>query len=372
MTTIRARPGTAGNLFRALLLLGALAGLTLLALDQRPWERLWSALAPYEIVVASERLTVTPATAREMVRRSQVHASAGSREAQERVRALLSAELDPMFAELSARIPDYADWYFSVSGEYARMLMPVLQWIGVRDGDYLADRALALVFGGEGFDRELAAIDARAQSSLAGHVQDLHARWLQNLMELAANGQVSAPGPAPVEQWSLDALAAEISGHGGSEFLQRVSTSTAAAGGAGLAAPALARLLVQPAGAALTASAVAAKGAGHGAAKVGAAGATALGCAATGPAALPCALAIGGASWVAADWALLSVDEWRHRDALIADWEQRLEGLRAELEAAMLERYVDAITAWHGAMQLEIERSFSPIESVRISAPGQT
>ncbi|AHF00126.1 hypothetical protein [Thioalkalivibrio paradoxus] len=372
MTAISVHMGTAGNLFRALLLIAALAGLMVLALDPRPWERLGSALAPFEILVASERLTVTPATAREMVRQSQAHATAGSTEAEARVRALLAAELDPLFAELSARIPDYADWYFSVSGEYARMLMPVLQRIGVRDGDYLADRALTLVFGGEAFDRELTAIDARAQSVLAGHVQALHARWLQDLMELAANGQPPARERAPAEQLSLDALATEISGHGSSEFLQRISTSTAAAGGAGVTAPALARLLVQPGGAALTASAAAAKGAGRGAAKAGAAGATALGCAATGPAALPCALAVGGASWLAADWALLSVDEWRYRDALIADWERRLEGLRADLEAAMLERYLDAIAAWRGAMHLEIERSFSPIESVRSSAGGRT
>jgi hypothetical protein len=68
---------------------------------------------------------------------------------------------------------------------------------------------------------------------------------------------------------------------------------------------------------------------------------------------------------VAADWALLSVDEWRHRDALIADWEQRLDLVRMELEAALVAHYAEAIKVWRDGMNIEVERTFSPLESIR-------
>jgi len=362
MTTEAAHPSLAGNAFRALLLLSVLGVLAALAIDQRLLDRFTAPQPSYEITLEGQRFRVDGGTAEAMVRQASGRADLGSARAQLAVSELLERELDSVFGDLSARVPEYADWYFSLKGEYARLSMLILQRIGPQDRDYLWERAEALIFNDGEFADRLTAIENLVEGRLGVHAREQQTAWMADLLRLVAPGhEAVATGPAPVATLSLDDLAAEIGGHGSSEFLTRISASSAGAGSAGLAAPILARMGARPVAAAVAGSTLAAKGAGRGAARAGTAGASALGCAATGPAALACAVLVGGTAWVAADWALLSLDEWRHREALIADWEQRLSKLRAELEEVLNANYAKAIEAWRQGMETEVERTFSPL-----------
>jgi hypothetical protein len=366
MTTHATHQGLAGNAARLFVLLAALGLLAALAVDQRPWERLLFPERGFGIVLDGRHFRVDSGTAEAIGRQSRIQADLGSERAADRVRELLAGELDGIFAELKGRVPDYADWYFSLTGEYTRLSMLILQRVGWQAGDQLWERTEDLIFGGDEFAERLAAVEGRAAAQLTVLALEQRAAWLAELLQLLAPGsdKVEALG-TPVAVLALDDLAAEFGGHGRSEFLTRVSASAAGAGSAGMAAPLLARMAARPAVAAIAGGGLAAKGASRGAARAGTTGASVLGCAAAGPAAVACAVLVGGAAWVAADWALLSVDEWRHRDALIADWEQRLDLVRMELEAALVAHYAEAIKVWRDGMNIEVERTFSPLESIR-------
>ena len=364
MTTEAAHPSLVGNAFRALFLLSVLGALVALAVDQRLLDRFMVSHPGYEITLEGQSFRVDGGAAEAMVRQAGGRADLGSARARLAVSELLERELDIVFGDLKARVPKYADWYFSLKGEYARLSMLILQRIGPQDRDYLWEQAEALIFNDGEFADRLASIENLVEGRLGVYAREQQAAWMEDLLQLLAQGhEAVATGPAPVATLSLDDLAAEFGGYGSSEFLTRISASSAGAGSAGLAAPIVARMAARPVAAAVAGRTLAARSAGRGAARAGTAGASALGCAAAGPAALACAVLVGGTAWVAADWALLSVDEWRHREGLIADWEQRLLSLRSELEEVLITHYAQAIDAWRQGMETEVERTFSPLHS---------
>ena len=370
MSTYTERRGIAGNAARLVGLLLALALLTALVLDQRPWDRLLGGDAPVGIVIEGQRFQLEAGDAGIIGQRAAERANQGAASAHDATARLVAQELDALFASMSARLPEYADWYFSLKGEYARLSFLLLRWGGLAAADPLVDATMELIFGGEELADRLAVIERDVEGMLGAHASELRTRWLEELLAVAREPKPARAGSPPATVLLLDDLAGEFAGHGSSEFLTRLSASSAGAVSAGAAAPLVARLALRSSTAAAGGRVLALKGAGRGAAKAGTAGASALGCAAAGPAAWACALAVGSAAWLGTDWALLTVDEWRNRDALIADWEERLALLRVELEETLLARYGQAIEVWHEGMRLEVERSFSPLDSLRgVQAP---
>jgi hypothetical protein len=238
MTTHATHQGLAGNAARLFVLLAALGLLAALAVDQRPWERLLFPERGFGIVLDGRHFRVDSGTAEAIGRQSRIQADLGSERAADRVRELLAGELDGIFAELKGRVPDYADWYFSLTGEYTRLSMLILQRVGWQAGDQLWERTEDLIFGGDEFAERLAAVEGRAAAQLTVLALEQRAAWLAELLQLLAPGsdKVEALG-TPVAVLALDDLAAEFGGHGRSEFLTRVSASAAGAGSAGIAAP---------------------------------------------------------------------------------------------------------------------------------------
>jgi hypothetical protein len=365
MSTHAERRGIAGNAARLAGLLLALTLLTALVLDQRPWDRLLGGDARVGIVVEGQRFQLDAGDAGIIGQRAAERANQGAASASDATARLVAEELDALFASMSARLPGYADWYFSLKGEYARLSFLLLRWAGLATADPLVDRTIELIFGGEELAERLTVIERGVESMLVAHASELRTRWLEELLAFAREPRPALAASAPATVLLLDDLAGEFAGHGSSEFLTRLSASSAGAVSAGAAVPLVARLALRSSTAAVGGGALALKGVGRGAAKAGTAGASAVGCAAAGPAAWACALAVGSAAWLGTDWALLTVDEWRNRDALIAGWEARMVLLRAELEETLLSRYGQAIEAWHEGMRLEVERSFSPLDSLR-------
>lgn len=364
------RRGMAGNAARLTGLLLALALLTALVIDQRPWDRLLGGDTRVGIVIEGQRFQLEAGDAGMVGQRAAERANHGAASAHDATARLVAKELDALFASMSSRVPDYADWYFSLKGEYARLSFLLLRWGGLATADPLVDRKMELIFGGEELAERLTVIEGAVEGMLVAHASELRTRWLEELLAFAREPKPARAGGQPAALLLLDDLAGEFAGHGSGEFLTRLSASSAGAVSAGAAAPLVARLALRSSTAAAGSGGLALKGAARGAAKAGTAGASALGCAAAGPAAWACALAVGSAAWLGTDWVLLTVDEWRNRDALIADWEERLVLLRAELEETLLTHYGQAIEAWHEGMRLEVERSFSPLDSLRgVRAP---
>lgn len=368
MSTVVVRRGLGGNVGRLVVLLAGLALLTVLVVDHRPWDRLLAAGPSVGIVVDGQRFQVDAGSAERMGQRAVERTEAGISEASDAAARLVANELDALFSTMSSGLEDYADWYFSLRGEYTRLALLVLRWGGLTSGDPVADRALEQVLGGAALAERLTALERKVDRMLAAHAQALHSRWLEDLLTFARQTEADSGARMSETVLLLDDLALEFAGHGSSEFLNRLSASSAGAASAGVAAPLVARLALRSSVTAAGSGALALKGAGRGAAKAGSAGAAALGCAATGPAAWACALAVGGAAWLTADWALLAVDEARNRDALLTEWDARLALLRLELETALLAHYAQAIEAWHQGLRLEVERTFSPLDSLRAAA----
>jgi hypothetical protein len=365
MSTPAIQPGIVGNAARLVGLLLALALLTVLVVDQRPWDRLFAAEPRVGIVFDGQRFQLDAGDAGIVAQRAAEHAHRGAASANDAMTRLVTAELDALFASLSERLPDYADWYFSLKGEYARLSLLLLRWGGLATADPMVDKAAELVFGGEESAARLAAIEQSVQGMLAGHASELQNTWVEELLNLAREPEPARAGSTTATVLLLDDLVGEFSGHGSSEFLARLSASSAGAASAGVAAPLVARLALRSPAVAAGRGTLTLKGAGRAAARAGTAGAGMLGCAAAGPAAWVCALGVGGAAWLATDWALITADEWRNRDELIAEWEERLVLLRTELEEDLLAHYGQAIEGWRESMRLEVERSFSPLDSLR-------
>jgi hypothetical protein len=246
--------------------------------------------------------------------------------------------------------------------------MLLLEQSGLSQGDYLASKTVAILFDGDDPAESLARVEGLVEGELVEHARELRAAWLAELIELAQGSSLATRRSAPDLALQLDALAGEFGGQGRSEFLARVSTGSASAAASGAVALGMARLGTRAGGAALAGSRASARIAGQGVVKLGAAGAGSLGCAAAGPAALGCVVLVATATWVTADWALLEIDERLHRDERIAGWEARLQQLRVEMEEDLIRHYQDAIVDWHDALEIEVERSFSPLAARR--SPG--
>ena len=360
--------GFAGNVARGFVALAGLTLLAVLALDSGLREAFLTPGVGYAVVLDGAQFRVDRETAERMAERSRARAALGRLEAERRIQTQVAGELDDLFAIAHQRLPELADWYFSVPGEYARLSMWVLAQSGLGGDDYLATKTMELLFAGKDPAESLARIDGLAAEGLAAHASELRAAWLADLIGIAQGSRLPTRRRAPDLALQLDALAAEFGGHGDSEFLARVSAGSASAAVSGAMALGIARLGTRAGAAALAGGRASTRIAGQGVGKLGTAGAGSLGCAAAGPAALGCVVLVATATWVAADWALLEMDEWQHRDERIAAWEARLQELRVEMEEDLLRYYRNAIAGWHDALEREVDRSFSPLAAPRTPA----
>jgi hypothetical protein len=248
----------------------------------------------------------------------------------------LDAELDPAFEGLIeatlARVPDYADWYYSLRGEYARLWEAAVGDLPAMMMEQLQARVFDAAGTAAGLERVGAGMDRLLETEVTAAGEQGLAR-LERLLRERARPVSGETGIEVAEAHRLDAQPfgrldpyLELSG-------QDIARQGVAAGaGAAVGAAALKKLGASSAaklGAKVAGSALA--GAGSGAA----AGAALCGASVIGaPLAAGCAL-VGGVvsgvgTWLLVDSAVLGAEEWLQRE----EFEQRLrEDLRHELEA---------------------------------------
>jgi hypothetical protein len=364
--SIERRGAPPGGLLAVLWLVAA-GGLLALVATQP--QRAWSPPPQVPVVLEGEHYRLGAAQVDWLQAFTQLHFSEGQAAARELLDRELGAGLDRAFAEVSERLPGFADWYYSLSGEYSRLTMAALAQLGLAHGDYIASHAAATLFPDEDWEQALAELDGRMTATLQVHHQRLRADWLGELSRRLAPYRVPAPlEPARDAAWSepmrLDGFIAQWVAEQQQAFRNRVRLSTAAGGGVA-AGTALWRGAAARAASA-SGRAIAARGAGRTAARAGAAASGGLAvCAASGPAAAGCALLAGAAAWLATDWALLTIDERLNRDDLIAALEAGLEQLQAQMHADVLAAF-DAVAAERqDQVAGVIEHDFVPAQAGR-------
>ncbi|MFN3984857.1 MAG: hypothetical protein ACK4KV_05180 [Rhodocyclaceae bacterium] len=301
---------------------------------------------------------------------SQLHLGATAARLSDAAASEIERELDAVFAAVAARLPAYADWYFSLRGEYARMAHWAVSAFGGEADDLAMRKARELVFEAAAFEMRLNEARARLDTRIAADVAAADRDLTEAILALIVREGRSLERPTDAPAWHVDALLAGWSGSEREAFASRLGASSAVAGGVALA-PLAMRMAARPA--VMAAARPAARAGTRTLARAGgAAGAGLLGCSATGPGALVCGALAGGAAWVGTDWMLLQADEWLNRDSLIAEWQAELDAERARLGAVLAERHAVALEGWRGARKMDIERAFSPIASVlgeRVSPP---
>jgi len=358
----RALPEAVG----VLLAVAACAALAWLAARVEPLG--WPAEPAVEVALGGERYRVGQDELRWLGSFSALHFEAGEEAARALVEEAIGARLDAAFARARAELPAFADWYYSLRGEYSRLAMAALSLVDLGDPDYVANRAAEMLFPEAAWERDLGELERVAAARLAAHDARVRAGWLAAVTERLAAHRVppplpaaAGPGASPIE---LGRLLESLAAREQEAFRTRVSLSTLAAAGAA-AGPA-----IWSAAAARRAAAggraAAARTLGRGAARAGsaAAGGAAF-CAPSGPAALACALVAGTAVWLGTDWALLELDEHFNRDELIAALDSSLADLETQIEQTLLDAYERLIAERYGEVRAAIGRTFVPAAAGR-------
>ncbi|MGJ8689694.1 MAG: hypothetical protein ACSHXZ_09255 [Gammaproteobacteria bacterium] len=283
--------------------------------------------------------------AAELVNREQVHTQ-------------ISVHLDSSFARVEERLPVFADWYYSLRGEYSRLAMAALSATSLADGDYVARRAAQLLFPEQIWESGLRALEVSSNESLLSSHQSTRREWLKQVQGRFNAQRVPAPidhlqGQLPV--LNLNALNQQLSA------LEEISAldnriALSSLGAAGLAGPALWRAVA--ARNALASSRVLASTGARGSARIASAAGGAVICAPGGPLAIACAAGAGIATWLATDWLLLQVDEAINRDDLIETMSTGLLDLRKGLEQELLTAYDARLAALQSASQEQILEGF--------------
>ncbi len=261
--------------------------------------------------------------------------------------AAIDREVERAFEPVYAAIPAYADWYYSLSGEYLRYAHALGGDLSV----YLTRRLEGALFQQSGADKLLEALPERLQADAARRLR----RAGEGLLADAA-AELGDRGEPPQEggeiRWELsgeipldDLASAELKPSRGVMERQLVSLGAGlgtgvlvAKGGASLLVKKMVAGIAGSKGFQLAASVLgklAAKSAAKGGGALAGIGAGTTLCAPGGAVALICGAGAGIATWVAVDMAALQLDEQLHRDQFEASLRQAVAREEAALKRSL-------------------------------------
>lgn len=340
-----------------------LASTTLLWLASQHEPRTWEDAAPLTLQLGEQRYQVDHDRLTRLERFTLEWLEAGDSEAQDHWQSRVDVELDTRFAELRDRIPEVADWYFSLGAEYMRLWLRGTQWLGNAEPDaptrMLRERLLPEAL----WDHALQDLATHVEWGLDEQQRQVRDAWRLELADRLADGRIPNPPPraggtSAVEIEHGHALHAALD-IDLERFDQRTGLAATAAAGTGLATPLIARA-VQARLAARATQAGLARSLG----RAGRAGAIGAGvCAWSGPFSLGCGITAGGATIVGVDWLLLRLDETRHREDLEQALNEALDALHAKTRLAWQQAIAERVEARHAATRTSLEHTFQPWKS---------
>lgn len=322
--------------------------------------RQWSQLPRQTVALEGEYYALNSRQLDGLAHFSTAHFAAGAERGREQVEVQIRAQVAASFAQVHERLPAFADWYYSLSGEYSRLAMAALSRTQLVEGDFVVRRMAGLLFPEPTWQAGMQQLEQDADSLLLAQRAATRASWLAQLAGMLAGQQLppalAAAQNAVAPAIPLDELLERLGALDVDVMLERriVLSSVAATGMAG-------RALWQVAvarNAAASARVVAAGGTRAGS-RLGGAATGALICAPSGPLALACAAGVLAATWVATDWLLLQVDEKLNRQQLLSRMEVGLNDLQAGLEGELLAAYEQRIAALQQVSAQQISATFS-------------
>lgn len=292
----------------------------------------------------------------------------------------IEEQLDAAFSPAHEKIPEFADWYYSLTAEYLRYAHA----IGGNITGYLQNQLLQRVFEPAQLESTIDGLLPAVNNSLDQLLSDSRQTISQQLQSMAVAHSIGDnPGAQGISsRLNLDSLL-DVQPDLNEQIINRQLISAVTATGAGIAAgKGLGALLVKKiltkiaaSKSFLAASGLLTKLAAKSAMKSGGAlGAAATGmviCSPTGPGALLCGVVAGVAAWVAVDAAIINLDEMLNREAFEADMHHVLKEQREKMSAAYTEVY-SVLLAEHfsklqrvGNQLLDPPATFVPAETVR-------
>ena len=302
--------------------------------------------------------------------------------AQSKLTTELDQGLKHIFAETERHIPAFADWYYSIAGEYTRLAYAVA---GNLPG-YLAQKIDELVFTPAGTARGIDNLSSTLKTTSAAAVVDAVQEVRNILIEVLLASGLPADRVHVTGEWNLggelgthleryvdwtpqDTARQAIATTAGAA----VATATAKKLGSAAVAKAAGKLAAKPA-AATTAKLAAKLGLNAASKAGGTAGATGTGaaagaalCAGTvagAPLSPGCAL-IGGAItgiafWLLVDKVVIEADEYLYRGDFEADLHSALVEQCTELRAELAGRYVEGTTSTLQRLRGNLEKELAP------------
>jgi len=296
------------------------------------------------------------------------------------IRQHIKQQLDDAFAPVHEKIPEFSDWYYSLTAEYMRYAHAISGNIT----GYLQDQMLQKVFEPAQLESAIDRLPTSINSSLNQLLSESKQTITRQFQSMAAAHSVQyQPGLMEISsQLSLDPLL-NIRPELNEQLINRQLISAVAATGMGVAvgkglgALVVKKSLTKTAASKsfLAASSLLAKLAAKSALKSGGTfGAAATGmviCSPTGPGALLCGVVAGIAAWVAVDAAIINLDEMLNREAFEADMHSVIREQQNKLLHAYSEAYSELLTVHFlklhqmGKSLLHPPDTFVPAETIK-------
>jgi hypothetical protein len=271
------------------------------------------------------------------------------RTARHDVNASVDEGLKRLFSDVEKGVDSYLDWYFTVLGEYQRLMAVFTEDLAAAMRDQLEEH----LFAQSDFDTQLVRLDREVERESAQRFAAMAPHLNAELDKAPCD--IGGFVPAPLTQLDRDALrasAAATSGVGTGILASKAlakKTATAVAGK-------LAAKKSFQAGAALTSKTLAKKGSSS---LLSAGVGTAL-CAPSGPVAILCGVTAGLVTWLTVDKALVELDEAMNREDMRADLLEVLAGQRAELGEQLKQKHYTAVDAMAARVNDAVQSTFVP------------
>src|SRR6056297_632806 len=196
MTAARADRLPAGPVTDRLWAVASLVVLAILAvLVTDTVQRNWTPGPRINVQLGEDHYRVEAAEAESLETFSRAYFNTGSEAARTVLQRELEAGVADTFDEVRARLPEFADWYYSLGGEYSRLSMAALARLNLAEDGYVAGRVAEILFPEPAWETALARLSADAAARLQVQGQALREGWLAELARRLEPDRVPAPLP---------------------------------------------------------------------------------------------------------------------------------------------------------------------------------
>ncbi|BAO45309.1 hypothetical protein [Thiolapillus brandeum] len=298
-------------------------------------------------VVLNGRRYVVPEDGRQALSRD-LEERLDTRDQQQWLDTQIDSAVEAAFVPVHDRVGDFADWYYSLTGEYLRYAHA----IGGDMGDYLEDKLRETVFLPAALDTNLDNLFESLNTETAARLRHTGVQLTDNLeLLLKAHARPLRPGePLIGDTLDLDALLVDSLSVSTRDMNRQLIAALTATGtgvvvAKGLGAVVMKKTLAKVAGtktfnlAASLLGKLAAKSAVKGGGVLAGAGTGAALCSPTGPGAVVCGAVGGLVAWLVVDKVAIELDEALNRDRFEADIHRAIDEQQAQLKQQLLEIY---------------------------------